>query len=243
MRRWIPSLLIAAAAWLVAVPAASAQTLEEICPGAVEGTGALWGAVMDTDGDMTLPGATVVATWSEGGVTRTAEARVASDGAYRMCGVPLHLPLSVQASFSSSASVPVAVTMTGVFTRQDLNLSLSGAPGVAGPDERLWVCVDGGESEFNLRFSRLVRCDEGWQPLEQCPKIELGRLNVQPVGAGSGMLREMTEQLVIEAKRLGANAIVNLRDGRGSTSLIGTDHSNTLTGEAVLIEVDPSTCK
>lgn len=243
MRRWIPSLFFAAAAWLVAVPAASAQELEEICPGAAEGTGALWGAVMDTDGDMTLPGATVVATWSEGGETRTAEAQVAADGAYRMCGVPLQFPLSVQASFSSSASAPVAVTMTDVFTRQDLNLSLSGATAIDGSDKRIWVCVDGGESRFNLQFSRLVRCDRGWQPLEQCPKTELGRLTVQPVGAGSGMLREMAEQLVIEAKRLGANAIVNLRDSRGSTSLVGTTHSNPLVGEAVLIEVDPATCK
>lgn len=40
---WKPARPFPAAAWLGTSSTASARTLEEICPGAAEGTGALWG--------------------------------------------------------------------------------------------------------------------------------------------------------------------------------------------------------
>lgn len=240
MRRCSTRLLLAVLVGAVCALPATAQTLEEICPGADEGTGALWGAVVDADGDMVLPGATVVVSWKSGNQDRTAEARVAMDGSYRVCHLPLETPISVYAMFATVEGESTALTMTEVFTRHDLAVAMT--TGVAGEDDRLWMCINGGESQINAQFSRLVRCDDSWQPLERCPKVELGRITVQPVGAGSGMLREMIEQLVQEANRIGANAVVNVQDNRGGTSFGATLHLTSITAEGVRIEVDPSTC-
>lgn len=242
MRRAARALLDGAIVALLIAPSASAQTLEEICPGAEPGTGALWGAVADTDADMVLPGATVIASWSVDGRQQRGEVQVGPDGGYTLCYLPLETDLSVQASFGTMRGEALAVTLTETFTRRDLGLSVSNA-GAGGGEDRLWLCVNDGQSVINIRYSRIVRCDESWQPLERCPKQELGRITVHPAGAGSGMLREMIEQLVREAKRIGANAVVNVRDGRGGTSFIGTRHYTSITGEGVRIEVDPSTCR
>jgi len=232
------ALLHSAIVGLLAASAASAQTLDQICPNAPAGIGALYGAVMDSDAEVTLPGATVVASWDAGGQEQRAEVGVGVEGFYAMC-LPLETGISVYASFAAESGAPLELTMTEVFTRQDLSLSLSGE---SGEGDRLWLCVEGGESVINIRFSRLVRCDQNWKPLEQCPKEELGQISVKPVGAGSGMLREMIEQVVKEAKRLGANAVINVHDGRGGTSFTGTQHATSILGEAVRIDVDPSTC-
>lgn len=242
MRRTGRALLCGIFIGLPIVPAASAQSLDEICPGAEDGTGALWGAVLDTDADVVLPGVTVFASWSVEGEERRSEARTGLDGVYRMCHLPLETSVRVYASFGTLDGTSVAVTLTEIFTRRDLGLSTS-STGPDGSDDRLWLCVEGGQSVLNMQFSRLVRCDEGWQPLENCPKEELGLITVQPVGAGSGMLREMVEQLVLEAKRLGANAVVNVKDARGGTSFGATLHATSVTAEGVRIEVDPSTCR
>jgi hypothetical protein len=197
---------------------------------------------MDADAEMLLPGATVIASWTVQGRDRRAEVRTGLDGAYTMCHLPLETSVRVHASFGNIDGGTVAITLTDIFTRQDLGLSTSGAAAVDN-DDRLWFCVEGGQSVINMQFSRLVRCDEDWQPLENCPKEELGLITVQPVGAGSGMLREMIEQLVLEAKRIGANAVVNVQDARGGTSFGSTQHATSITAEGVLIEVDPSTCR
>ncbi|MDH3735263.1 MAG: YbjQ family protein, partial [Gemmatimonadota bacterium] len=203
----------------------------DICPGAEEGTGALWGGVTDSDADMVLPGASVIASWDVDGETRRAEAQVGVDGAYTICYLPLELPITVHAAFATMEGVPIQVAMTEVFTRQDLSLSMSGSAAAEDDDDRLWLCVAGGQSTINIQNSRLIRCDPQWQPLERCPKEELGGISVQPAGGGSGMMREMIEGVVQEAKRLGANAVINVQDSRTS-----------ITGEAVRIDVDPSTC-
>ena len=238
------TLFLAALAVLLNSPAA-AQTLEEVCPGAEEGTGVLVGMLKDTDGDVMLPGASVLISWNAGAIERSARADVDTDGIYMMCHLPLETTVTVQPSFATMNGDPVQVAMNEVFVRQDLVMSLSGEGSGAfdDGDDRVWVCIQGGESDINRQFSRLVRCETAWQPLEQCPKKELGTIYVQPVGAGSGMVRELVEQFVQEAKRLGANAVVNVTDGRGGTSWIGTTHVPAMTGEAVQIDVDPMTCR
>lgn len=245
MRQLARTLPLAAIAMLLTSASAFGQTLEEVCPGAREGTGVLVGEVKDTDGDVMLPGASVQVSWSADGIERSASADVDLDGVYILCHLPLQTAMTVQASFASMRGVPVEVTMGEVFVRQDLGLSLTSAAPSAfdDGDDRIWVCIEDGESVINRQFSRLVRCDSNWQPLELCPKTELGTITVQPVGAGSGMVRELVEQFVQEAKRLGANAVVNVSDGRGGMSFGGTQHTMAMTGEAVRIEVDPRTCR
>jgi hypothetical protein len=226
----------AAVALLVAMPA-SGQTIDDVCPGAPAGTGAMWGSVTDSDAEMMLPGAAVIASWDVEGQERRAQVEVGADGLYAMC-LPMERALSVRVSLATVSGAPLDLTLTEVFTRQDLSVSMTGAD-----DDRVWVCIENGQSIINTQFTRLIRCEEYWQPLEQCPKAkELGRINVQPIGAGSGMIREMVEQFAQEAKRLGANAVINVSDGRGGTSWGTTQHTMAMTGEAVLIEVDPSTC-
>ena len=243
MRRTVRALLQSAIVGFLAASAASGQTLDEICPGAEDGTGALWGGVRDSDADMILPGASVIASWEADGKKRDSEVQVGLDGAYQMCYLPLETVISVSASFGTMGGQRLDVTMTEVFTRQDLTLSMSGGGDTDTGDDRLWMCVNGGQSEINMQHSRLIRCDDNWQPLEQCPKVELGLISVQPIGAGSGVLREMLEQLVQEAKRLGANAVVNVQDSRGGLSVASnTDHPTSITAEGVLIEVNPTTC-
>ena len=237
MRRTTRAMLPAAIVGLLVAPGASAQTLEQICPGAMEGIGALWGEVSDIDAELVLPGARVVASWAFDGQEQRSEVQAGDDGMYVMC-VPLETDISVHASVATATGLPLEITMTETFTRQNLSLSMS----IGDSGERLWLCIDGGQSMINTQFARLVRCDDNWQPLERCPKTELGRITVQPVGAGSGMLREMIEQLVREAKRIGANAVVYVQNGRGGRSFGGAQHLTAITAEGVRIEVDPTTC-
>lgn len=231
MRRTFRACLQSAIAGLFAVSSVAAQELEDICPGAEDGTGALWGAVMDSDADMVLPGANVIAVWDDDGQERQAEVQVGLDGGYTMCYLPLETAITVHAAFATMAGAPVQVTMTEIFTQHDLSLSMTGAAAGDDGDDRLWMCVEGGQSTINIQNTRLIRCDPQWQPLERCPKEELGRISAQPAGAGGGMMREMLEGVIQEATRLGANAVINVRSSRSS-----------ITGEAVRIDVDPSTC-
>lgn len=240
MRPTIRAILFGVVVALLLPLRASAQTLQQICPGAPDGTGALWGQVIDIDADLVLPGARVVASWSYDGEEQSSEVQVGAEGIYAMC-LPLETSMSVHASFASTAGSPLEVTMTEELTQQNLSLSMSKGLGRF-ETERLWMCINGGESDINTQFSRLLRCDTNWQPLERCPKVELGRITVQPVGAGSGMLKEMIEQLVQEAKRIGANAVVNVANARGGRSFGGARRLTTITAEGVRIEVDPRTC-
>lgn len=237
MRHTTTATLSAAIVGLLFAPWAAAQTLEQICPGAMAGTGALWGEVADSDAEMVLPGVRVVASWDYDGDEQRYEVQTGQDGLYVMC-LPLETELAVRASGATATASPLAITLTETITRHDLSLSMT----VGDTGERLWLCVDDGQSVINIQFARLVRCDEDWQPLERCPKTELGRITVHPVGAGSGMLREMIEQLVQEAKRIGANAVVYVQSGGGGLSFGGAQHLTSLTAEGVRIEVDPSTC-
>jgi len=232
MRRAATALLQGALAVLVTGTALHGQELTEICPGAEDGTGALWGAVSDPDAGMVLPGATVNASWNAGGQEQSAEVQVGLDGSYTMCYLPLGTELTVQPMFATMAGETVMITLSEIFTQQDMALSMTGGnSGGDDGDDRIWMCFSGGDSTINIQNSVLIRCDAQWQVLERCPKTEFGRITAQAVGAGTGMMREMLENLVASAKRLGANAVINLQAGQ-----------NSLMGEAVLIEVDPSTC-
>lgn len=230
MRRIGKALVQGAITVLVTVTALAGQELTEICPGAEDGTGALWGAVSDPDAGMILPGATVNASWNTDGQERTAEVEVGLDGSYTMCYLPLGPEIEVRPMFATIAGESVTVTLSEIFTQQDMVLSMTGGNS-RDDDDRIWMCFDGGQSTINIQNSRLIRCDAQWQPLVRCPKTELGQITAQSSGAGSGMFREMLETLVAEAERIGANAVLNPHAERA-----------TLSGEAVLIEVDPSTC-
>lgn len=232
MRRAALALIQGALAIFVTAGAVVGQELAEICPGAEDGTGAIWGALTDPDG-MILPGASVNASWEADGTERKAAVQVGLDGSYTMCYVPLNTEVTVQPMFANVAGEAVSLTLTEIFTQHDFALSMTGASAGGGDeDDRIWMCVAGGQSTINIQNSRLLRCDPQWQPLERCPKAkELGRVTATSAGGGSGMMREMLETLVQEAKRLGANAIINVQGGRSS-----------IQGEAVVIEVDPSRC-
>lgn len=227
---------------------ASAQELGEVCPDAQPGTGALWGLVSDAESGIGLPGATVVVTW-EGDDQARVEAQTALDGGYVLCHVPLGVELSVRPVLANLNGPAVVVTLADNFLQVDLSFTDAG-------DDRVWACL--GERADFVGLSRLLRCDSDWERLDACPHEEHGEVEanlpavsrIQRVSAselariraemqrsrglllGSGPgFREGVEKLVADAKRLGANALIDW-DRAGAR----------LTASAVTITVDPATC-
>jgi len=233
MRRSLTALVPGIAFALLVASTVSAQELSEICPNAEDGTGAIWGLVSDPDAGMGLPGARVVASWTEDGKKKSADVETQLDGSYTLCYVPLGVDLTVQPMFATVSGTQVPMHLEEVFTRQDISFSMTGASSSGGgdDDDRMWMCVAGGESTINIQNARLIRCDSSWKPLERCPKEELGNVTASPTGDGSGVMREMLERLIQEARRLGANALINVKSSRRS-----------IVADAVKIDVDPSTC-
>ena len=255
MRRFGLGIAAGAFALAGAVPTAMAQELNEVCPDSPDGTGALWGAVMDEDGEMGLPGAGVVVTWEVDGEEGGTEGQTAFDGGYVLCYVPLEVALAVQPTFGNAGGSVTAASLTDPITRMDLVFSLAGAAGGGGDDDRIWACFGVDDNAVNLTYSRLLRCDPGWQGLNRCPKEEeLGQVQATISGASraaeaalsddtnerdraaevirSGEFREALEKVLADARRLGANALINWRQTR-----------NSLTAEAVTVGVDPETCR
>lgn len=225
----------------------SGQTLEEVCPNSEDGTGVLWGLVSDEDAEMGLPGATVVATWEKDGDAGRAEGQTALDGGYTICYIPLGVDLAIQPMLANLGGSITTAMLTEEITRVDLGFSLTGGDGTSqAGDDRMWACFGSGESQINLQNSRIIRCDSGWRGIDRCPKTaEFGQVQTTITGgsvsaddqertdqlARSPEFREALEKVVADAKRLGANALINWRQNR-----------NSLSAEAVMIEVDPSTC-
>jgi hypothetical protein len=207
------------------------QELGEVCPGAEAGSGALWGLLSDTDAEMALPGAKVIATWSVAGTPGRSEVQTAIDGSFTMCYVPLETELTVRGMIGGLAGQPVSITLTDPITRHDVGVSLTGATS-AGPAaaDKLMACVGPVDSQIRTQLTSLLRCETQWPGLEKCPRQELGRVSATASG-DRGAMREMVERLIQEAERLGANALVNVDGGRG-----------TMNALAVKIDVDPSTC-
>lgn len=215
----------------------AAQELEEACPDSPDGTGALWGVVSDAEAEVALPGATVEARWMEEGTPEATRTQTGFDGGYTLCYLPLETEISVVALLGDRSGVPVSVTLTESVSRQDLGYSLTATAEARDTDpSRMWACIGSPDSQIRMQLGRLVRCDPGWKPLEQCPKEELGRVSA-PVtaGAGGGLreggLREAVERLITDARRLGGNALVDFGEDRGSVRAV-----------AAKIEVDPATC-
>ena len=236
-RRFASGMAVGALALAFAGPAAVAQELEEVCPDSPNMTGALWGGVwLASDGDtrMGLPGATVVATWQKDGEPGLMEGQTALDGGYTLCYVPLGVEVSVQPVFMGTGGATATANLTEEITRRDLTFLLSDVGGGGREDDRIWACFGGTvDNQINLQNSRLIRCDPGWAGIDRCPKeSERGQVQVQIVGDGSGRMREVLERLVADARRVGANALVNWR--RSGISYIA---------EAVTISVDPTTCR
>ena len=232
MRR-VAAGIFAGAGALALAGSAVAQELDEVCPDSPDMTGALWGLVSDPDTQMGLPSATVVASWEQEGESGRMEGQTALDGGYTLCYVPLGVEISVQPLFMGTGGEPVTATLTEEITRLDLVLSLSGVGGGGDDDNRIWACFGGTtDNQINLQNSRLIRCDPGWQGIDRCPKdAEHGQIQAQIAGAGIGQFREALERLVSDARRVGANALINWR--RRGISYIA---------EAVTISVDPATC-
>ena len=243
----------------LAAGGAGAQQLDEICPDAQPGTGALWGIVSDADAGMGLPGATVVATWEHDGEAVRAEGQTALDGGYLLCHVPVGVEVSVQPVVATMAGAAVVAALTEDFLRVDLGFSLAEAGSETGGDDRLWACPDyRTDPDGRMQGLGLLRCDSDWEELEACPReqehgdVEADVPLVSRVmavsaaevaalrsggrrldgGAGSvSGLREAVRTMVADAERLGANALVDWeREG------------TTLRAAAVTITVDPSTC-
>ena len=231
------------------VPAAMAQELNEVCPDSPDGTGALWGMVSDEDGEMGLPGASVVVTWEADGEESRTEGQTGFDGGYVLCYVPLEAELSVHPTFGNADGSPTTVSLTDPITRVDLVFSLAAAAG-GGGDDRIWACFAGTtDNQINLQNSRLIRCDPGWEGIDRCPKeTEHGQVQATISGssvdaeaeeadrvrqmARSSEFREALEKILADARRLEANALINWRLSR-----------NSLTAEAVTITVSPETCR
>ena len=256
-RRFRVTLLGGLTAMTLAAGGGVAQQLEEICPEAQPGTGALWGLVSDADAGIGLPGATVVATWEHDGDTVRAEGQTSLDGGYVLCHVPVGVEMSVQPVVATVGGAAIAATLTGDFLRVDLGFSLAEA-GSDGED-RLWACPDFRvDPDRRMQGLGLLRCDSDWEELDACPReeehgdaeadvplvsrvmavspaevaaLQSGRRRLDG-GAGSvSGLREAVTTMVEEAKRMGANALVDWeREG------------TTLSAKAVTVTVDPSTC-
>lgn len=258
MRRFEAALLAGMTVLTLAPAGAVAQQLAEVCPDAQPGTGALWGLVSDADAGIGLPGATVVATWENDGETVRAEGQTALDGGYVLCHVPVGVEMSVQPVVAAVGGTVVVATLTEDFLRVDLGFSLVEAG--SDSEDRLWACPDFRvDPDGRMRGLGLLRCDSDWKELDACPReeergdveadmplvsrvmavspaevaaLQSGRRRLDG-GAGSvSGLREAVSTMVDEAKRLGANALVDWeREGA------------TLRAKAVTITVDPSTCK
>lgn len=249
MRRVAAAIAAGAAALASAGPAAVAQELNEVCTDSPEMTGALWGLVSDNGTQMGLPGATVIASWEQDGEAGRTEGQTALDGGYTLCYLPLGVEVSVQPVFVGTAGAVVTANLTEEITRLDLGFSLSGIGGDGGGDNRIWACFAGTtDNQINLQNSRLIRCDPSWEGIDRCPKEkEHGQLQatvaiytvvadtmVAEVGrrAGTAEIREALEKIIADARRLGANALINWRMNR-----------NSMSAEAVTISVDPVTCR
>lgn len=255
MRRFASGMAVGALALAFAGSDAVAQELSEVCPDSPDMTGALWGLVSDGDTQMGLPSATVVATWEKDGESGQMEGQTALDGGYTLCYVPLGVEISVQPVFMGTGGAAITANLTEEITRLDLPFSLSDVGGGGGGEDRIWACFEGTtDNHINLQNSRLLRCDPGWEGIDRCPKdAELGQVQATISGAtipaeitgdprereererllaGSSEFREALEKTLADARRLGANALINWRLVR-----------NSLTAEAVTISVDPSSCR
>ncbi len=211
--------------------AAGAQELDEVCPNSKD-TGALTGIVLDADGEMALPGATVRATWELAGKRGRAEVQSALDGSFTMCYLPLGTPLAVQARLGTMEGAAMPLTLVEPVTRHDVGFAMIAATsGAATGADRIWACIGTPDSQLRVQLGGLVRCDPQWPQLERCPKEELGRVSASITTQRRGVMRELVDMLIDEAKRLGANALINVSGERGSMSAM-----------AVKIEVDPATC-
>lgn len=218
-----------------AASAATAQELSEVCPDSPEGTGALWGMVSDEEGEMGLPGASVVVAWEADGEEGRTEGQTGFDGGYVLCYVPLEAELSVHPTFGNVDGSPTMVSLTDPITRVDLIFSLTGAGGGEDDDDRIWACLGGVDNRINMENARFIRCDPGWEGINNCPVAEQhGQVQATMTGAGSGRsaFREALEKIIADAKRQGANSLINWRVSR-----------NSLTAEAVTIAVAPETCR
>ena len=175
-----------------------AQTLEETCPALSGDAGGLIGYVVDSDSETIMPAATVTATWAEGETS----ADSGFDGIYRLCGIPVGVPLVLQAAFAAFAGETMEYSMAGDFERVDLGISMLTAAvsgGGGGVEGRLLMCPD-------MEFPRQFLCREGWN-LERCEYEDKGRIVARRTGSGTDN-KEIIEQFVIEAERADANAIL-----------------------------------
>ena len=244
--------------FLMALPATGAygQELVEVCPEGPAGTGAVWGVATDADSGIGLPGATVVATWDGDGETVRTEVRTALDGGYVLCGVPRGTEVSVRPVLAGAEGTLAVTILTDDFARADLRLSLTGD---GDDDDRLWACLDSRvDPNGNIERLRLFRCDSDWSELDACPREELGEVEAvlasasrtmvvrasevgsirrgSQTGGSVSALREAIGELVTEARRLRANALVDWR-------MRGGARERRLTAKAVTITADPSSCK
>ena len=227
---------------VASVTPALAQDLADVCPGAEEGTGALWGILTDADSQMALPGATVAAGWTRDGEPGRAEVATGLDGSFTLCHVPLGTELSVLGMIGDVRGRPVSLVLTDPLTRRDVRVSLTGA---GAGDEKLLACYGRPDSRQSQELTNFVRCEPNWRGLENCPREDLGRVSATRTltvarggapgpDAPGAPLRDMPfwlEKLIDDARELGANALVDLR---GSGDLVSA--------QAARIEVDPANC-
>lgn len=213
-----------------------AQDVSAVCPGAKEGTAALQGVLADADAQMGLPGATVVARWTDDGTGRT-EVSTALDGSFTLCELPLGTELWAFGMVGTINGKPVAVTLMDPRGHQDLTISLTGPS--AGAGGRLLACIGPRDSELRYEPNELVYCERRWPGLERCPREDLGTLRVAdtrtPTRGGSGGGRRFAggpiEKLVEDARALGANALIDYQA-----------NGELISAQAAYIEVDPAGC-
>lgn len=201
--RWTP-LLFCLLLTLLTTPGLAGQ-LADACPGIEPGQAALIGYVTDPRlNGMPVLGARVVATWEAEGEPARAEAVVPDDGVYLMCGVPVGVEVTIQATFSGREGSPVTVEVREESVRQDLTVSIAGE---ADPEDRPLFIGPGSSGRCpDLRAPRLVECIL----LDDCRFDRVGRVSARKVGS-LGDTRELVETFVREARRKEVDAVRDIR--------------------------------
>jgi hypothetical protein len=104
-----------------------AESIAAVCPEQAGDVAALAGVVRDSVSGVPIPGARVVASWSEATRVRADEA-----GRYRFCRLPPGVELTLEAEAAGHASGEVSIRSpgSGRFLRQDLHVPLVSVEGI-----------------------------------------------------------------------------------------------------------------
>jgi len=174
----------------------AAQDPVNPCPAGDPDEAGLVGTVTDADTGTSLPGATVMITWTGDGGSGEMLAETSAEGVYALCGLMIGSAVTLEARFAETVGPSVQGMLFEALSRVDLQLSFT-----AREDDnyRLLMCPD-------FEFPRLILCREAWH-LERCQHEYLGRIYATRTGAGVDN-QDLIERFVLEAQRVKADAVI-----------------------------------